>query len=518
MRLPDRATSWAVLIGIDRYRHLPALSGVHAGAAALAGVLTDSLHGCVPPEQCILLPEDASAGMIGDGIARAADYARDLLLIYFAGHGVLGARRGELHLAVNSTHPNRPGIGGIPFDAVRDLYVDSPAVARVVILDCCYSGRALGTNQSPDGPAILNEIVAEGTAVLTSAPPNGISKKLDAETYPAYTHRLIRLLREGIPNAGPLLTLPMLHRRLCRELAEVGLRQPQADLNPLLDHLALLRNRAEPVGLPIEGQLIEALDADQLTLHYQPDIDLCTGDIVGVEALVRWNHPTEGFLSAMAFVPAAERAGLASRLGWWVIRRACTDFAEWYAGIGAQLLLRINVSPFLLDEPTFVDDLGAMLQGTGLRAESVCIEIVEREGTDFDATVATVRALKRLGVQVAIDSFGTYNSSLSMIQRLPVDSLEIDRTFVQGLADNTDDIAIVQAIISMARSFGLGVSAAGIETPAAARALLELGCDRGQGYLYSRPVSREDMTALIAAGPIRPCGPADELSMLPREA
>lgn len=506
MRLPSRATSWAVTIGIDRYEHLPSLTGVHAGAQALADVLTDPLHGCLEREQCILLPEDASPGRIGDAIAHAAENARDLLLIYFAGHGVLGPRRGELHLAVTGTHPHRPGIGGIPFEAVRDLYVDSPAAARVVILDCCYSGRALGVNQSPEDQAILNEIVAEGTAVLTSAPPNGISKKLDAETYPAYTHRLIRLLREGIPAAGPLLTLPVLHRRLCRELVAAGLRQPQADLNPLLDHLALLRNRAEPAGPLLEVQLSEAIETDQLTVYYQPDINLRTGDIIGVEALVRWNHPTQGLLPAMEFVPLAERAGLANRLGWWVIRRACADFVGWHAGIGAGLVLRINVSPPLLDEPGFVDNLTATLRNARLPAAAICLEIVEREHTDFDATVATVRALKQLGVRVAIDSFGTYNSSLSMIQRLPVDSLEIDRSFVQGLSSNGDDIAIVRAIIAMAHSFGLDVSAAGIETATAATILIDLGCDRGQGFLYSPPLPRGEMAALIANGPLHTRG------------
>ncbi|MFE3230093.1 EAL domain-containing protein [Nocardia sp. NPDC059228] len=497
MRLPDGKRSWAVMVGIDRYDHLPALTGVHAGARALAEVLTDPAHGSLLRDQCILLPEDASPREIGAAIATAAEAARDLLLIYFAGHGVLGPRRGELHLAVTDTHPHRPGIGGLPFEAVRDLYIDSPAAARVVILDCCYSGRALGSNQSPEDTAILHEIVTEGTAVLTSAPPNGVSKKLDAETYPAYTHRLIRLFRDGIPSAGPLLTLPVLHRQLCRDLADVGLRQPQADLNPLLDCLALVRNRAELAGPPFEVQLLEAIETDQLTLYYQPEVDLRTGRITGVEALVRWNHPTEGFLSAMAFILAAERAGLATRLGWWVIRRACTEFAHWHTNLGGGLLLRINVSPPLLDEPDFVHQLGMIIAEAGVEFQVVCIEIVEREGTDFDATLTTVRALKHLGVHVAIDSFGTYNSSLSMIQRLPVDSLEIDRTFVRGLSSNTDDFAIVQAIIGIARALGLDVSAAGIETPDVARVLVELGCYRGQGFLYGRPMPWAEVNTLL---------------------
>ncbi|WP_083888053.1 EAL domain-containing protein [Nocardia asiatica] len=499
IRLPDREMSRAVLIGIDTYDHLPDLSGVHAGAKELRDVLTDPVHGSLLLEGCVLLPEQASPADIGNAIAEASDQARDLLLIYFAGHGVLGPRRSELHLAVTDTHPLRPGIGGVPFDAVRDLYLDSATAARVVILDCCYSGRALGLNQSPGAHDLLVDIAAEGTAVLTSAPPNGISKKLDAETYPAYTDRLIRLLREGMPGGEEFLTLPALHRQLCYELTALGLRQPQADLNPLLDHLGLIRNRAHPAGPPFDTQLRDAIRSGQLILHYQPEIDLRTGEVLGIEALVRWNHPTRGFLSAHTFVSAAEKVGLAGELGWWVIRTACAEFAGWQAdGLGRDLMLRINVSPTLLDEPAFVEKVGHILHQTGVECPSVCIEITEREDTDFDTTVATVRGLKRLGVQVGIDSFGTYNSSIKMVQRLPVDSLEVDRAFVQRLNSNTDDVAIVRAIIALATSFGLSVSAAGVETPQAAQTLIDLGCYRAQGFLFAPPMSHEEARALIA--------------------
>ncbi|MEV0104869.1 EAL domain-containing protein [Nocardia sp. NPDC050799] len=489
-----------MLIGIDAYAHLPDLTGVHAGAGALRKVLADPVYGSLDTEQCVLLPKQASPAEIGEAIACASRRARDLLLVYYAGHGVLGPRRGELHLAVADTHPSRPGIGGLPFDAVRDLYLDSAAAARVVILDCCYSGRALGLNQSAGARDLLMEVAAEGTAVLTSAPPNGVSKKLDAETYPAYTGRFIRLLQEGIAGEGALLTLPVLHRQLCRELAAAGLRQPQADLNPLLDQLALIRNRAgQPAAPPFDAQVLRALRSDEMELHYQPEIDLRTGEILGVEALVRWNHPIRGFLSAHTFVSAAEEAGLAGELGWWVIRRACADFAGWRGeGLGAGLTLRINVSPILLDELGFVEKLAGVLRRSGVERHAVCVEITERQDTDFDAVVATVHALKKLGVQVSIDSFGTYNSSIKMVQRLPVDGLEIDRTFVQRLDAGSEDVAIVKAIIGLAAGFGLSVSAAGVETVQAAATLLELGCYRAQGFLLARPMPFEAAREFIA--------------------
>ncbi|WP_051182844.1 EAL domain-containing protein [Nocardia vinacea] len=499
MRLPDQQTSHAVLIGIDCYEHLPDLPGVHAGAAELRDVLSDPVHGSLLADYCTLLPETASPSAIGHAVAAAAAQARDLLLIYFAGHGVLGPRRGELHLAVANTHPDRPGIGGVPFEAFRDLYVDSPAAAKVVIVDCCYSGRALGVNQSADRQGLLNEIVTEGTAILTSAPPNGISKKLDAETYPAYTGRLIRLLSGGLPGGHELLTLPALHRQLCHELTAVGLRQPQADLNPLLDQLGLIRNRSRSGGPSLELQLRHAIRSGQLVLHYLPEVDLRTGALVAVEALVRWNHPDRGLLLPSAFLRAVEKAGLAPELGWWVIRTACTEFVGWRTqGLAQDMTLRMNISPLLLAEPEFVDTLDAVIRRTGIEAASVSIELAEDADTDFESAVAVVRGLKRLGIKVGIGGFGTYNGSLAMLRQLPVDYLEIHHSFVLQLEADNQDAMVVRAIIGLAASFGLVVSAAGIETPEAARILVELGCFRGQGFLYSAPIPGEDTRALIA--------------------
>ncbi|MBY8862370.1 EAL domain-containing protein [Nocardia sp. CA2R105] len=498
MRLPDRDTSRAILIGIDRYKYLPDLPGVHAGAVELRDVLTDAVRGSLDPEHCTVLPATASPAAIGAAVAAAADRARDLLLIYFAGHGVLGPRRGELHLAAADTHPNRPGIGGIPFDAFRDLYVDSPARARVVILDCCYSGRALGLDQSASDRSVLNEVVTEGTAVLTSAPPNGISKKLDAETYPAYTGRLIRLLRDGVEGDFELLTLPVLHRQLCRELTAVGLRQPQADLNPLLDHLGLIRNRSQSTEPSTEQQLHTGIRSGQLELHYLPELDLHTGALVTIEALVRWAHPERGLLFPASFIRTAEKAGLATELGRWVLHAACTQFAQWHTeGLARDLLLRINVAPSLLARPDFVTSVEDTVLRIDVDPTTISIELAADEDTDLEKTTEIVRGLKRLGIKVGIGGFGTYNGSIAMLRRLPVDYIEIHHSFVQHLLPNNEDAAVVRAILGLASAFGLEVSAAGIETPEAARTLIELGCTRGQGYLFTEPMTRTAARSLI---------------------
>ncbi|MET9288201.1 EAL domain-containing protein [Nocardia beijingensis] len=177
----------------------------------------------------------------------------------------------------------------------------------------------------------------------------------------------------------------------------------------------------------------------------------------------------------------------------------CRCRADWQAdGLGRNLMLRINVSPTLLYEPAFVEKAEHIRRRTSVDGPSVGIEITEREDTDFDTTVTTVRGLKRLGVQVGIGSCGTYNGSIKIVQRLPVDSLEVDRAFVQRLNSNTEDVAIVRAIIALATSFGLSVSAVGVETPEAARTLIDLGCYRARGFLFAPPVTREETRALIA--------------------
>lgn len=244
MRLPDPQRSSAVLLGVGAYRHLPSLPGAHDGAAALREALTDPVHGSLQPQRCVLLPEHVGRQEAGRAVVAAASQAEDLLLLYFAGHGELG-RRSDLYLLLGDTTADDMAFSGLSYDNIRDVVLDSDARAKIVILDCCYSGSALGTAMS-SATALVDEIDIEGTAVLTSAPPQAKSRILDGENYPAYTGRLLTLLREGIEGEPDLLTLPVLHRQLRRSLRAAGLRPPQAKLNPLLDQLGLVRNRARP--------------------------------------------------------------------------------------------------------------------------------------------------------------------------------------------------------------------------------------------------------------------------------
>ncbi len=254
----------------------------------------------------------------------------------------------------------------------------------------------------------------------------------------------------------------------------------------------------------VELNLRGAVSDGSLLLHYQPEVDLRTGRIVALEALVRWLHPTRGLLPPAAFVTVAEATNLAGELGRWVIRSACAQFAEWRRrGLAGNVVMRINVSPVQLVSLDFVERIEDILRLFGIDGSSVCLEITEHVVVqDLARTQVTLRGLKRMGVQIAIDDFGTGYSSLSHLKALPVDAVKIDRGFVQRLGASTDDLAIVKSIIGLAGSFGLGVVGEGVETAVAARTLVGLGCYRAQGFLIAKPMPAEQVESHLTAGRI----------------
>ncbi|PSR65751.1 hypothetical protein C8258_21090 [Nocardia sp. MDA0666] len=254
LRLPDPDRSRAILVGVGSYHHQPGLEGAHEGARALRKVLTDPRLGSMKPEHCVLLPEDVSVDQLGSALAHAAAQAQDLLLFYFAGHGVHPeTRRDDLHLALSGTRDEDMGFSGVRFDAVRDMVLDSTAAAKVVLLDCCYSGSAIGRGMSST-MRILDEVDIDGTAVLTSSPRNRRSRILPGETYPAYTTRLLKVIRQGVPGGDQLLTLRTLHDELRRSLKSSGLDEPQARSHMSLDGLGLVRNVAWTGKAGVDGK------------------------------------------------------------------------------------------------------------------------------------------------------------------------------------------------------------------------------------------------------------------------
>jgi diguanylate cyclase (GGDEF)-like protein len=252
----------------------------------------------------------------------------------------------------------------------------------------------------------------------------------------------------------------------------------------------------------IERHLQDVIDDGSLFLQYLPEVDMRTGEVLATEALVRWNHPTRGLLSPASFIAVAESVGLADDLGSWVLRTACAEFARWRTlGVAGEIVLRVNVSPVQLVTDGFVESVANAMREFALDRGSVCLEITESVVVqDMETTSVTLAGLRDVGVQVAIDDFGTGFSVLSHLKSLPVDVLKIDGGFVADLGSNTNDLAIVRAVIALAEAFELELVAEGVETRAAAMTLLRHGCHRAQGFLLSPALSGDDMASLLAKG------------------
>jgi diguanylate cyclase (GGDEF)-like protein len=259
--------------------------------------------------------------------------------------------------------------------------------------------------------------------------------------------------------------------------------------------------------MDLELDLRNAVTRGEFVLHYQPVVELPTGRIVEVEALVRWQHPQRGLLFPGDFVGLSEETGLIVPLGRWVLHEACRQARQWQlaAAPGMNLAISVNLSARQLQQPGLVEEIAAVLRETRLEPGALRLEITETVVMhDAPATLAKLEALKALGVQLAIDDFGTGYSSLGYLKRFPVDTLKIDRSFVKGVGKNVEDSAIVRAVITVAKSLGLSVTAEGIENADQLEQLRALGCDHGQGYYFAKPMPSDRLPALLAT--TRPWG------------
>ncbi len=268
-----------------------------------------------------------------------------------------------------------------------------------------------------------------------------------------------------------------------------------ATFSPEMSTREMIRNDIE---VHLEGMIESGGGA--LVLHYLPEFDMRTGDVLGAEALIRWQHPTLGLLMPDSFIQVVESINLGAKLGRLVMRSACAQFGLWQSrGVGRGAVLRINVSPVQLVTDGIVGTVAATLDEFGLDPSTICLEITESVVVqDIDATRKTLFGLKDVGVQIAIDDFGTGYSVLTYLKSLPVDALKIDKGFVGTVDTNPGDLAIVRSTMALADAFGLDVIAEGVETVAAAKTLLALGCHRAQGFLLSRPLDGAAMESLLA--------------------
>jgi diguanylate cyclase (GGDEF)-like protein len=255
----------------------------------------------------------------------------------------------------------------------------------------------------------------------------------------------------------------------------------------------------------LKTELAAAVDADELRLDYQPVVDLRSGAIVGVEALVRWEHPTRGRLTPADFIALAEETGDIAAIGCWALRTAASQLQVWRERIVgySDLWVAVNVSPFQLANPDSVAAIEGVLADPALDPRHIVLEITETALTsDIAGGVAALNALKALGVRIAIDDFGSGFSSLSTLTDLPVDILKIDRSFVSGSASSTPSVPMLESILDLARKFSLDVVAEGIEDREQCQLLQDLGCKLGQGFLLARPMPALAVATMLSFGPL----------------
>lgn len=337
----------------------------------------------------------------------------------------------------------------------------------------------------PEGPASLDEARALATRLQSSL----------RERFADANHSLSRTssigVAVGVPGQDTVSDLMRLVDMAMRSAKSAG-GDNVAVFTPDLALNADLRN-------DIELNLSGGIERGAVVVYYLPEVDLRSGEIIAVEALCRWNHPTRGMLLPGAFIPLAESCGLANDLGRLVLRSSCEDLRRWRSqGLARDLVLRVNVSPAQLVGLGFVDGVAAIIAEFGIDAASLCLEITESLVVkDIDTARSTIQGLKDIGVKVAIDDFGTGHSSLTRLKSLPVDIVKIDQSFVRNLGNDEGDLAIVRTIVSLAEAFGLEVVAEGVETVLAASTLMNVGCWRAQGFLLSRPVDGVGMQELL---------------------
>jgi EAL domain-containing protein (putative c-di-GMP-specific phosphodiesterase class I) len=251
--------------------------------------------------------------------------------------------------------------------------------------------------------------------------------------------------------------------------------------------------------LHLENEMRKALERNEFQLYFQPKVRVENQKIIGVEALLRWNHPKRGLLSPAEFIPLAEETGLIVPIGQWVLRTACEQGKAWQAEGLAPLTISVNISQRQFEQDHFLESVLDTLESTNFPPHLLELEITESLIMhDPEKVIALLGELKNTGIIISIDDFGTGYSSLEYLRRLPLDALKIDRSFITHTVSNPDDAAIARAVIAMAHSLNLKVIAEGVENNAQLEFLRGLDCDEAQGFLFSRPVPPDECARLMS--------------------
>lgn len=381
--------------------------------------------------------------------------------------------------------------------AARDFYLESLVRTLRKVLG---QGAFLGRWADHEFIALLQPRQTDSTDAAKLLSPSAVAARVReavAETTVAIGGDLItRTVSVGVTTAFPGVDEvheSIVHADQAALVAKRGGGNGVAFFDHTIRAASSLRN-------DVELHLHAAIHDDDLVLHYQPEVDLVSGRVTAVEALVRWQHPQRGLLPPSAFLAVAEGSDLAIELGEWVLGAATSAYAGWLRELpNLDVMLSVNVSPNHLLAPRFLDTVDVALSQSGMDPGKLCLEVTEHSVVqDTEQTAKVLSQVRDLGVKVAIDDFGTGFSSLINLKILPIDVVKIDREFVRNLEHDSHDQAIVRAVVSLAESFALKVVAEGVESAAASKALISLGCTSVQGYYYSRPVTAESVKAMFS--------------------
>ncbi len=358
--------------------------------------------------------------------------------------------------------------------------------------------------------AVLLE--GSGDAATTQEIAERIAAAL-AEPIVVEAHQIVVRVSIGIASAeaGSADAVALLGR------ADIAMYWAKAEGKGRAERFVPRMQRLRSERLDSEARLERAVREEQFILHYQPIVDLASGALVGLEALLRWQDPERGLLSPAHVIPLAEETGLIIPIGRWVLQEACREARRWRRPDGQQPWISVNLSARQFQEIGLVSDVQEALSAGGLRASDLVLEITESSlMQDSEATIDRLDRLKRLGVRLAVDDFGTGYSSLDYLRRFPIDILKIDRSFVSGVDGDVKESTLCRAIVALGNSLGMETLAEGIETSGQLGALRSLGCELGQGFLFARPLEADAVTRFAAA--TRRGATATRRSPLPRAA
>lgn len=469
--------------------------------------LTEAIAARLDKQQAIAQPYMDEMKRVADSLSKVAysdpltNLPNRILLRHRLQEALMKAKRKQQLVAVLCLNLDRFGNINSTFGpATGDLVLR--AVAKR-LTECVGSQDTVARLSGDEFSIVLTEITGkDGVTELAEQILYTIAQpyNLNEREVTVQASIGIALYPEDSSNPDQLLTYVDTARRWCKKQGGYCYQFYSSQMDTLAAERRLL-----------ETDLNVALERSQFEVYYQPQVNLITGRIIGVEALLRWKHPERGSISPKIFIPVAEETGLIISIGEWVLETACTQVKVWQTSSLMPMRVSVNLSARQFKQKNLLETVANVLSKTGLDPKLLILELTETSVMeDVNAAIGTLEDLKAMGIEISIDDFGTGYSSLNYLKRFPIDSLKIDQSFVSQVTEDDHDAAIAKAIIAMAQSLKLKVIAEGVETEEQLTFLRKQGCHGIQGYLYSPPLTAAGIEQLLSEDKRFPLGSALE--------